>query len=410
MRSAPTRRARGQVAATAAAGAPASTFPAPTRRRDARVRAALFFASPTRDPNPLISFRWRGSAVCLPSVTLLLGVVTAGVAAKSLFLQGFKGVLPCYSQGAALHMRAHACARAPYPLSPSSNIGNMSLYLCSTMTWPFPALLLRPSPAGNTVTASAGAFRCPIKIGCGYSLDRRQSADLHPFGGSAGEKFRGRIRPGREWRISAVFRGGARGRPFGGSAGEKFRGRRAWAGSRPAAMGSAELAGLAGSGLGGNGGFPPFFEGARGAVGTVALERSVQGADIARFSGPARKLAQLTSLGLAAGPGADRGRRGGTPPIAAAPLPGMLAQTFARIWIEDRAAARPAPPDRVQDGSEGSLAQMGLGVSDSRRARKPRSGEPRRSGSVVRVGDGRSSVGRPDEFSRLWAGGGDVNA
>lgn len=377
---------RGQVAASAAAGAPASALPSPTRRAGAppSPTSSFFCASRTRTRSNSINWRGPGSwSTEGATVTDVTRSVTTSVTAKSLVLHGFGGSFRSYRPEGDIHVQARAHGRMPIHLSVYGNISNNRYSYSLSVAYALLGLLLQPSRSGTSVTAGAPTARAslwPNKIGGGYSSDGRQSADQH------------------------LERAGRR---------EKFWGSATWAGSMAGDRGGGELAGLAGSGAGGNGGFPPFFGGGDGGVGTVALEWSAQGLGIAGFSGAARKLAQLTSLALAGELGADRGRRGGTPPIARSALRSMLAQTFFRIWIEDRAAARPASLDRTADGSERAqtlTARMGLGVSGFAGARTTRSGRPRRSGSVDRVGDGRSSVGRPDELRRLCRGGDHVNA
>lgn len=378
---------RGQVAASAAAGAPASAFTAPTRSATASPpRPAPSFFCASRAPARLISNSWPGGAAWLvrrPIVTVVTQTVTAPVTAKPLFLHGLRGSYRSYRLNGALDVCTGARASAPISLSSNGNIGNNVYYCLVSEACALLSLLPAATLAVTPVTAP-GARPLPFLLpeyNRGRIFARRSpEADLH------------------------LLRAGWR---------EKFRGSVAWAGSR-AQLGLAGELGSAGSGArGGNGGFPPFFGWSPGAVGTLPLERSEQAPEIIRFSVAARKLPQLASVDLAGQLAADRGRPGVPPPAARAAPRIMLARTFVRIWIEDAAQAPPGSPDRAQAGSEralNSIWQNGLGVSASRRARKSRSGGPRRSKIGVRVGDGRSSVGRPDEASRLCRGGDHVNA
>lgn len=370
---------RGQVAATAAAGAPASSFPSPHPWSLAppRTPALSFFVSAPRALNPVISDRCRAAdfcPVCGGPCYLLLRPVTSPVTAKSLFRQGLRGLLPVTAQSGPYDVRASASAHAPISLYFYGNIGNNRHYSIVSRGWALLSLLPAAPIAGTSVTGcatGAGGARGRNIIGGGYAVGRAGGVDLHRAAGGARRKF-----------------------------------------SAPGAIGGGlELLGLVGQARIRNGGFLPFSGGAAATVGRVALEGSGQGLGAARFSAPRRKLSRLARR--------PEGRRLASsaeatppPPFARGRPPSTLRLDVFRI--SDRLPATPSR-DRVQTGPERALsssARTGSGVSGFGRADLGPGAERGTFGAGERVGDKRASSGgsgRPVDAAKLHRGGVHVN-
>lgn len=390
-------RARGQVAPPGAAGAPASAsrsaggervpLPDPFSRR-------FFFCAFNQRPNPLISSNcaaagsWLGSgAPCYP----LPGAVTMGVTAKSLLLQGLRGLLPCYLLRGPLY--AYAGGRACGSIYPSlsSNIGNICVFYSLSEAYPLRGLLPARLGTGNAVTTRRAA-----RVG---------ASDANLIGGGySGGDVEG---PGQ--RLDA------------GRARRNFRGRRAW---RPIEAAGGLVGGFAQAGElriqrerraeAGNGGFPPFLGASAGAVGMAALEWSAQGLGNAALSSPRQKLRRLARRALVGLALADRAG-GGAPPPSRAPSPfacrrsrfSGFGSAFGRLLnLSDRRGVR----ERAL--SPGTA--MGSGVSGCQHREKAAGAGGARRGEGMRVGDRAFPVAltmsKIGLAARLWGGRGHVNA
>lgn len=250
------------------------------------------------------------------------------------------------------------------------------------MAYPLLAPLPAPLGEGNTVT-SGGALASlspwPNKIGGGYSRGRRQRADQHRSAGGVGEKFSGSRSSGGPGSAIGVAASELAGRLEAGI----------WGGA-------------------GNGGFPPFLEGASGGVGRAALEGRAQGIDRTAFSPAAHKPYRLArrrpSPRLAGRLAPIAAEAPPAPPFPPSDLRCTLGLDVFRILNRPS-----APASRDRSTTVGSAlpttATMGLGVSGSPRAGSGRCGAPRQGQEGFGVGDGLSSAGLTDEAAKLARGG-----
>lgn len=346
------RGPRGQMAPPGAVGAPASAF-SPTRgQANSPPPCSSLFLSLSRTLNLLISNRCARSGSGPHDCYLLLRPVTTAVTRKSLYSYGSRALLPSYRQNGAIHVQVSAHARTPQSIYLYGNIGNNRYCLSISRACALLSQLPASARLGNSVTLSLRAvvaFPWPNKIEGGYSIVGAEMAAQHRPAGDARRNFRAPIAAGElELGLDLVDR-------------QRI-----------------QL-------LGRNGGKLRFLGGRSGVVGTMLLERSKQEVEFARQSSTPHKLCQQAPQPQR---WACTTRQGGTPPIAIASSPCLLALDVDRISIRPSLGR----PVRFSGRPLTWITRNGLGVSGLDFA-----GSPQRRGAEgyrndrYRVGDGSAS-------------------